>query len=173
MRNMIVVTGLMMVVGMGSAFADGRDDRKDKVTYECKFEGPKACERCGDKKIECKVEGRLCDEVSLRDRDDCWKNEDPIEIKCSNGFSLFSKDASVNLDNNTLWLNADERKDSIATIRIEDFVRRGHDVLDGDDRDGRDFIRKADLLISKEKGDANRLEGVCKFEKKRDGHDLY
>lgn len=171
MRNILA----LLLVGLTSslAFADApapapvndKDkDREQQVEYECKFEGRETCSKCDKEKLECWVEGTLCEKLTTaEERDRCRDGKDPVRIKCSNGFYLDTRDASVNVDNRTLWINADE-KDSIATIRVEDFIDCKH---------GLDQERhKADLLISEEEGSAHRLDGVCKFkEKKRDPRD--
>lgn len=173
MRNMIA----FVIVGFCSSIAQANqpvnvDNRKETIKYECKFEGPKTCANCGEEKLGCKVEGVLCNEIDERGESrKCRDSKDPIEIRCTDGFKLESRDAAVELDNKTLWINADsekewdtlgERDDKIATIRVEDFIK--------DHRGEQEFRRKADLLTSKKEGEANHIDGVCKFEKKRDEH---
>ena len=157
----------IVLVGLSSsvvfADTDSKPEKGDKIEYKCKFEGErKDCDCPRPEKIECWVEGRIC-----KERHDlngissgCRDSEDPIEIKCSNGFKLESRDAATQIDNRTLWINADDYK-KIATIRVEDIIG---DRSDSDER------RKADLVISKD-GKADRLEGSCKFEKDGHGHD--
>jgi hypothetical protein len=133
-----------------SAFAstEPSNGRVESVAYECKFEG-----RCSDRNVECRVEGTLCNEFDAANNGSgCRGSQDPVEIKCSDGFRLDVRDSSVNVDNNTLWINAAEYK-KIATIRVEEIFgdRRG------------EVRRDASLLYSPSEGDAHRLEGSCRF----------
>lgn len=177
MRKLIAVA----LVGLGSAvaFADSGDNpegggqKKEKVEFKCRFEG---CRR-GDFKnpdegrTVCWVEGSLCGDHKDKH---CSEDDNRLEIKCSNGFELRSKDIATSKSDHALWLNADsdhhdddDRK--IATIRVEELLgdSRGHDHDE--------FDRQATLLVSKGRheirdqlGDASRLEGECKFEIKHE-----
>jgi hypothetical protein len=145
----VVVLGLSSSVALAQPTTES--DHGDGISYECKFES-----KCDGKKVECRVEGLLCNEThDFEDGKRCENFKDPIKIECHNGFELESRDAAVVIDNGTLWVNADDRSE-IATLRVKDFKDdEGHD----------EFYRKADLLFSKKVNEADRLEGACKFKK--------
>jgi hypothetical protein len=168
MRNIIAIIlfGLMSPYVFadatpGNSGAPGTS-QEDQISYRCKFSGKATCAHCEDPKVKCWVEGTLCNEIGdLKNYRRCHGGRDPISIKCSDGFSLHSRDAAVEIDDNTLWINADERH-KIATIRVEDFF--------GDHRyNDREFRRFAQLITSEKVGQANRFVGACEFRRGHDG----
>jgi hypothetical protein len=161
---LFILVGLFSSVAFADVSVDPANGRRDTIEYKCKFEGFSSCANCGDERTSCWVEGFLCNEGGdNKDYRRCRDSNDPIKIKCSDGFRLESRDVAIELDNGTLWINA-ERHESIATIRVEDFFD-DHRALD-DHRGDNEFRRVADLMVSEKEGQANRFEGSCTFERR-------
>jgi hypothetical protein len=116
----------------------------------------------GKERIECRVEGK----IRLYDNKSSIQNNDHegIQIRCTDGFELRDRDPAVRINDNTLWVNGDDRDDgqvSLATLRVKRFFHSEQGVTATND-DGR--VREADLLISGSDCEAHRLQGECRFE---------
>jgi hypothetical protein len=161
------IVAVFVFVGMIStaAFAQGeveteKKERNERISYECKFEGKETCESCKDEKIECWVEGSFCEK---KDHSDSWgKGDDPIRVRCTNGFNLRTHDSAVKLGDESLWINASQ-DEKLLTLFVEEFKK--------EERHEDDFVRKAELMFSRKKGDANRIGGICSFKRKCDSCD--
>ncbi len=161
---------LFLVMGLFSsfAFADPAPDYEHSriFEYRCNVETCSTCHSHGHEGAECWVEGTVCQDDYDRHSEGgrkCQPKDDSIKIRCTNGFELSDEYAATATKGDTLWVNGDE-KDKIATLRVEDFVKQAK-------RDNY-FRLEADLLISKKRNEADRLNGKCTF-KKKDYHGLY